>query len=60
MNNSISKKFTRTLIVLAVASALLTACASAPMKPAPAAEARAKLNQLQSDPNLANRAPVAM
>jgi len=30
------------------------------MKPSPAAAARAKLNQFQSDPYLANRAPVAM
>jgi len=50
----------KTLIVTAVASVLLAACAAAPVKPAGAAQARAKLTQLQSDPNLASRAPVAI
>jgi outer membrane protein OmpA-like peptidoglycan-associated protein len=59
MNNLTSSGFTKTLIALAVTASLLTACASAPTK-APAAEARAKLSQLQSDPNLANRAAVAI
>jgi outer membrane protein OmpA-like peptidoglycan-associated protein len=48
------------LIATAVASVLLAACAAAPLKPDGAAEARNKLTQLQSDPNLASRAPVAM
>ncbi|HSY06054.1 MAG TPA: OmpA family protein [Steroidobacteraceae bacterium] len=48
------------LIATAVASVLLAACAAAPVKPDGAAEARNKLTQLQSDPNLASRAPVAM
>jgi outer membrane protein OmpA-like peptidoglycan-associated protein len=50
----------KTLIGAAVASLLLVACAAAPVKPSGAAEARAKLTQLQSDPELATRAPVAM
>lgn len=50
----------RSLIAAAVASALLAACAVAPVKPDGAAEARNKLTQLQSNPNLANRAPVAV
>ena len=50
----------RILLPTAVASALLTACATAPMKPAGAADARAKLTELQSDPTLANLAPAAM
>jgi outer membrane protein OmpA-like peptidoglycan-associated protein len=51
----------RTLIATAVASILLTAaCATAPVKPDGAAEARVKLTQLQSDPNLASRAAVAI
>ena len=50
----------RTVIAAAVASALLAACAVAPVKPDGAAEARNKLTQLQSNPNLANRAPVAV
>lgn len=50
----------RMLIATAVASVLLAACAAAPLKPDGAAEARNKLTQLQSDPNLASRAPVAM
>lgn len=50
----------RTLIGAAVASLLLAACAAAPVKPSGADEARAKLTQLQSNPDLAARAPVAM
>ena len=47
------------LIATAVAAILLASCATAPSKPDGAAEARTKLTQLQSDPNLANRAPLA-
>jgi outer membrane protein OmpA-like peptidoglycan-associated protein len=50
----------RTLIATAVASILLAACTAAPVKPDGAAEARVKLTQLQSDPNLASRAAVAI
>jgi outer membrane protein OmpA-like peptidoglycan-associated protein len=50
----------RTLIAAAVASILLAACATAPIKPDGAAEARVKLTQLQSDPDLASRAAVAI
>jgi outer membrane protein OmpA-like peptidoglycan-associated protein len=49
-----------TLIAASVCSILLAACASAPVKPDGAAEARNNLIQLQSDPNLATKAPVAM
>jgi outer membrane protein OmpA-like peptidoglycan-associated protein len=50
----------KTLIATTVAGVLLAACAAAPLKPDGAAEARNKLTQLQSDPNLATRVPVAM
>jgi outer membrane protein OmpA-like peptidoglycan-associated protein len=50
----------RTLIATAVASILLAACTTAPVKPDGASEARVKLTQLQSDPNLASRAAVAI
>jgi outer membrane protein OmpA-like peptidoglycan-associated protein len=50
----------KTLIATAVATVLLGACATAPLEPGGAAQARAKLTQLQSDPNLGNRAPVAI
>lgn len=50
----------KSLITTAVACALLAACAAAPVKPDGAAEARAKLTQLQSDQNLASRVPLAM
>jgi outer membrane protein OmpA-like peptidoglycan-associated protein len=50
----------RTLIGASVASLLLAACAAAPVKPSGADEARAKLTQLQSNPDLATRAPVPM
>jgi outer membrane protein OmpA-like peptidoglycan-associated protein len=49
-----------TLIATAVASILLAACTTAPVKPDGAAEARVKLTQLESDPNLASRAAVAI
>jgi outer membrane protein OmpA-like peptidoglycan-associated protein len=50
----------KTLVATTVASVLLAACAVAPLKPDGAAEARNKLTQLQSDPNLTNRAPLAV
>jgi outer membrane protein OmpA-like peptidoglycan-associated protein len=50
----------KTLIAATVASVLLAACAAAPLKPDGAAEARNKLTQLQSDPNLGSRAPLAI
>ncbi len=58
--NTRSAKLTGTLLAAAVASILVAACASAPVKPDGAAEARMKLTQLQSDPQLATRAPVAL
>jgi len=55
------KSFRGTAIGAAVASILLlAACASAPIKPDGAAEARFKLTRLQSDPNLASRAAAAI
>lgn len=51
----------RLAIGTAVASILLAAaCATAPVKPEGAAEARFKLTRLQSDPNLASRASAAI
>jgi outer membrane protein OmpA-like peptidoglycan-associated protein len=55
-----SVKLPGMLVATTVASILLAACAAAPVKPDGATQARAKLTQLQSDPNLATRAPVAM
>jgi outer membrane protein OmpA-like peptidoglycan-associated protein len=49
-----------TLIATSVSSILLAACASVPPKPDGSAEARNHLIELQSDPNLATRAPVAL
>jgi outer membrane protein OmpA-like peptidoglycan-associated protein len=63
MNTTIHSGVTvrRTLIATAVASILLAAaCTTAPVKPDGAAEARVKLTQLQSDPDLASRAAVAI
>ena len=59
----IAKTYTvnsKTLIATTVASVLLAACAAAPSVPAGAMEARSKLTLLQSDQNLATRAPVAI
>lgn len=50
----------KTLIATAVASVLLAACAAAPLKPDGAVEVRSKLTELQADPNLASRAPLAI
>lgn len=60
MNITTTLSFSRTLVATAVAAALITACASVPMKPAGSAEVRSKLTQLQANPDLANRASVAM
>jgi outer membrane protein OmpA-like peptidoglycan-associated protein len=50
----------KTLIAAAAVSLLLAACSATPTKPEGADSARAKLTQLQSDPQLASRAPVAI
>ena len=50
----------RTLIATTVAAVLLAACAAAPVAPEGAAAARAKLTQLQSDPGMGTRAPLAI
>ncbi len=55
MNN-----FNRTSIAAAVSAILLAACVTAPVAPPGAAEARSKLTLLQSDSQLANRAPAAI
>lgn len=60
MNIKTTRNFNRTLVATAVATVLITACASAPMKPAGSAEVRSKLTQLQANVDLANRVPVAM
>lgn len=57
--NTMTSNLKTTLVAAAVAS-VLAACASAPVKPAGAMEARARLTQLESDPALANRAPLAV
>lgn len=48
------------LTVAAAVSLTLAGCAAAPTAPDGATEVRAKLSRLQSDPSLANRAPVAL
>lgn len=48
------------LIAASVASMVLAACASTPTRPDGADVARNDLTQLQADPNLATRAPVAI
>ncbi|MGZ8251850.1 MAG: OmpA family protein [Methylophilaceae bacterium] len=50
----------KTLIATAVASAMLVACSATPTKPEAASTARSKLTQLQSNPQLAGLAPVAI
>lgn len=49
------------ILSAAVAATLgLSACATTPLSPLGSADVRTKLTQLQSDPNLATRAPVAL
>jgi outer membrane protein OmpA-like peptidoglycan-associated protein len=57
---NMSGALTKTLVAAAVSAILLAACATTPVQPNPAAEARIKLTQLQSDPNLATRAPQSL
>jgi outer membrane protein OmpA-like peptidoglycan-associated protein len=54
-----TRTFSKTLIATAVAAALLAACATVPVAPDGAAQVRARLTQLQSNPDLATRAPIA-
>jgi outer membrane protein OmpA-like peptidoglycan-associated protein len=61
MNTTIRKPtFNKTLIATGVASVLLAACATVPVQPAGSAEVRSRLTQLQADPNLGSRAPLAI
>lgn len=62
MINSINvNTLRRTALAVAVTATLAVAgCAAAPQPPSGAAEVRTKLTRLQSDPNLANRAPAAL
>ncbi|MEQ1800944.1 MAG: OmpA family protein [Gammaproteobacteria bacterium] len=62
MNKAISRMtFSGTALgAAAVASLVLAGCATAPLAPPGAAEVRTKLTSLQSDPNLAERAPAAI
>ena len=53
-------RFSQTLIAVAVSALLLSACASTLTRPDGADDARAKLTRLQSNPELASRAPVAI
>jgi len=59
MNSSAFTPF-RSLIAVAVAATLFAGCASVPKHPAGSEQVRAKLTALQSEPTLANRAPVAI
>jgi len=59
MNNPMNLPI-RSIIAAAVAATLFVGCASVPKNPAGSAQVRAKLTALQSEPSLANRAPVAL
>ena len=52
--------YAKVLTVAAAVSFTLAACSTTPVSPDGAAEVRAKLTRLQADPNLSNRAPVAL
>lgn len=50
----------KSISLVAALAVLMTACASTPKAPKGSAEVRSKLTQLQNDPQLATRAPVAL
>ena len=50
----------KTALAIAIAAALFVGCASTPAKPLGSEQVRAKLTALQSEPTLANGAPVAL
>jgi len=50
----------KSLALAAAVSCVLAACATTPQSPEGAAEVRSKLTRLQADPNLADRAPLAV
>lgn len=54
------KNFSKTLLSLSLAAALLAGCAAAPKSPEGAANVRAQLTQLQADQQLAVLAPLAI
>jgi outer membrane protein OmpA-like peptidoglycan-associated protein len=58
MNTSATPK--KTLIAAAIAAALLAACTAAPVKPDAAAGLRTRLNQLESNADVASRVPLAI
>jgi outer membrane protein OmpA-like peptidoglycan-associated protein len=60
MNTFLKPLHRNTLIAAGVSFALFAGCSAAPAKPDGADNARNKLTQLQSNPELATRAPVAM
>ena len=60
MNTEILLRNRKTLGAAAALTLALAGCASAPLAPPGAAAARTKLTSLQSDPNLAERAPAAL
>ena len=55
-----SRYLGKALMAVVVSSLLLAGCATAPVSPEGAVDARAKLTALQADPDLAGRAPVAL
>jgi outer membrane protein OmpA-like peptidoglycan-associated protein len=62
MNTTLStpRRSLKSLTIAAAVSCVLAACATTPQSPEGAAEVRSKLTRLQSDPNLADRAPLAV
>jgi outer membrane protein OmpA-like peptidoglycan-associated protein len=60
MNTAMKFKSFGTGLAAAAVASVLAGCTTTPATPAGAVDARARLTQLQSDPALANRAPLAM
>jgi outer membrane protein OmpA-like peptidoglycan-associated protein len=60
MNTAMKFKSFGTGLAAAAVASVLAGCTATPARPTGAVDARARLTQLQSDPALANRAPLAM
>jgi outer membrane protein OmpA-like peptidoglycan-associated protein len=58
--NTLTRQYSKHLIIITLLVMVTTACTTAPIRPAGADNVRSKLTQLQSDSQLASRAPLAI
>jgi outer membrane protein OmpA-like peptidoglycan-associated protein len=58
--NTLTRQYSKHLIIITLMVMVTTACTTLPIRPAGADNVRSKLTQLQSDSQLASRAPLAI